>query len=163
MYTKFIKVFLEHQFISLIGRQVPQFVSVPSLFQRLQRLYLNRSLAKITARLFCLLLLWSVKSFNVLKLSPHKQKLMAVIYLVFPLCWAAMLIQLTAVAALLPREGGTRRGVCVCVFKELGVLDWGSRIDRVSTNPAGTERRKPLRRPLECHKRSDGGRVNGDG
>lgn len=28
-----------------------------------------------------------------------------------PLCWAAMLIQLTAVAALLPRDGGRRRRV----------------------------------------------------
>lgn len=108
---------------------------------------------KITVRLFCLLPLWLVKSFNVLKLSPHKQKLMAVIYLVPPLFWAAMLIQLTAVAALLPREGGRRRHVYLKKKKKWGVL--GSRIDRVSTNPAGTERRKPLRRPLAQRKRRE--------
>lgn len=61
---------------------------------------------KITEQFFCLFMLWLVKSFNVLKLSPLKQKLMVVIYLVLPLFSAAMLIQPTAVAALLPREGG---------------------------------------------------------
>lgn len=83
--------------------------------------------------LFCILLLWLVKSFSVLKLSPYKQKLMAVIYLVFPLCWAAHSCG---------SFNAQRRWGC-----------WGSRIDRVSTNPAGTERRKPHRRPLKHRKK----------
>lgn len=68
-----------------------------------------------------------------------------------PLCWAAMLIQLTAVAALLPRDGGRRRRV---IFFFFFLRSWGPGLTVRQQTQREQKRRKPLSRPLKhCERR----------
>lgn len=84
---------------------------------------------------------------------------MAVIYLVFPLCWAAMLIRLTAVAALLPREGGRRWCVFFVFLKEVGGVLGGPGLTVCQQTQLEQKEGSPLEGPSNTVK---GGRVNRD-
>lgn len=123
--------------------------------------YLKSCYTEIIAASFSLHSLCTERSWNVLKLSTAEQKVMATIYLATPppLCSSeAMLIQSTAVAALLFREsGGQSRWVGGESKKRGGRGERERRLTVCQQTQLGEKRGCPLTAPSNRGKRGKEG------